>query len=381
LFTSPQYSFGIDLAWLIGVFCGDGYSARIEKTKTWQVTHRVHFCVPEREKHAVRIKLVNILNKNGYKFTEHKITVNCYQKKLYDFFASLGLNVKSVNRTVPNLIWSLSKEEKIAFIAGYIDADGCLDGGAKVSSRSKSLLENTRMLCIDVGFKVENIVTHEQKGEIFNGKRWYHDEGIIYSFRIQNSAMQSLKNYSVKAFSANVTSRHTDYKFAIKTWNMNLPQHLAFDIIREIKEVGFDNVYDIQVDKQESFFADGVLTHNCLIGYDYSERVQYKEQSVYWNKYVAMFQKSGLSLEEAQQKTSLLHQVERNPDFNTFHLVNPIWKSYRRTLAAFITASQLQVINATGAGCLHTQAQNMKGEPLFGSNFLAMKLEDVLKKF
>lgn len=374
IFNQCNYSLGIDTAWLAGVFCGDGYSKQSEKTETQEVRHCVAFCVPEQEKHAVRAKLVKILKTHRFKFTLRPITVYCYQKRLYEFISSLGLNKKSIDRNVPKLIWQLPIKEKMAFIAGCIDSDGCIDQGAKLASRSKILIESLRMLCIDVGFKVENIVSVKHKGKIFNGKRWYFDEGILYSFRIQNSAIPLLRNFSEKAKLANITQRYANYKFAIKTWNLRLPQHLAMDIVREIKPAEFADVYDIQVDRGESFFADGVLAHNCLVGYDFSEQVKDKRQAVYFHGFTRMFMRKYNDIKKAMDAAAALHQIEVNPDFGTHYLVNPIWKRYRETLKAHIISSKKHTIQCTGNGCLHTEAIKCP-------NFEAQPLEVVLKKY
>ena len=112
-----------------------------------------------------------------------------------------------------------------------------------------------------------------------------------------------------------------------------------------------------------------------LIGFDYSEQVRFKEQLIYWKSYVNMFNKvGGLPLEEAKQKAAVLHQVETNPDFGTTYLVNPIWKSYRRTFAQHIIQSKVHTLNCTGGGCLTTRAISVP-------HFEAYSLKKALAKF
>lgn len=112
-----------------------------------------------------------------------------------------------------------------------------------------------------------------------------------------------------------------------------------------------------------------------LVGYDYSEQVKFKEQAIYFKNYVTMFHKiGGISLKEAKQKAALLHQVETNPDFGTTYLVNPIWKSYRRTFMQHIIQSKAHTINCTGGGCLTTKAIPVP-------NFEACSLKKALVKY
>lgn len=109
-----------------------------------------------------------------------------------------------------------------------------------------------------------------------------------------------------------------------------------------------------------------------LVGYDFSEQVKYKEQAVYWNALVNMFLRDTRDLEKAMDKAAALHQVERNPDFDRYYLVNPIWKSYREMLKAHIVTSKIHTINCSENGCLHTEAIKCK-------NFEAMPLKQALR--
>ena len=112
-----------------------------------------------------------------------------------------------------------------------------------------------------------------------------------------------------------------------------------------------------------------------LVGFDFSEQVQDKADAVYFQPLTHMFlQETKGDVKAAQDKAALLHQVEENPDFHRFYLVNPIWKRYRETLKKHITSSKIHTINCTENGCLHTQAITCK-------NFEAMPLEKALKKY
>lgn len=123
-----------------------------------------------------------------------------------------------------------------------------------------------------------------------------------------------------------------------------------------------------------NFAAELGCSPIILVGYDFSEQVKYKEKAVYWNHFVKMFLQDGKDGETAQDQAAALHQVERNPDFNEYYLVNPIWKRYQVQLAAHIITSKIHTINATGNGCLHTEAVNC-------DNFEAMSLEKVLETY
>ena len=125
-----------------------------------------------------------------------------------------------------------------------------------------------------------------------------------------------------------------------------------------------------------------------LVGYDFSEQVKDKSEAVYFNAFTNMFLQQYLpkdstpsedvmkeAIKKAQDSAADMHQVEKNPDFGTYYLVNPMWKRYREILKEHIIANKnLHIINATGNGCLHTEA-------IQSPNFEALNLKDVLKKY
>lgn len=112
-----------------------------------------------------------------------------------------------------------------------------------------------------------------------------------------------------------------------------------------------------------------------LVGYDFSEQVKLKNHAVYFGSFVKMFLKDFEGdIEKAMEKAATLHQVEKNPDFNRFYLVNPVWKRYRDYLAAHILTSKIHTINATGNGCIHTEAIPCK-------NFEAKDLKETLSRY
>lgn len=120
-----------------------------------------------------------------------------------------------------------------------------------------------------------------------------------------------------------------------------------------------------------------------LVGYDFSEQVHDKKNAVYFEYFTRMFlskyakgkkKVDEATLIKAMDKAADLHQIERNPDFNNTYLVNPIWKRYRETFAAHIRTSKKHTINASGGGCLHTEAIKC-------DNFESMSLDDVLRKW
>jgi hypothetical protein len=136
-----------------------------------------------------------------------------------------------------------------------------------------------------------------------------------------------------------------------------------------------------------------------LVGFDFSEQLKDKADAVYFNQLTGMYLQKTKDPKLAQDKAAALHQLESNPDFiaektgegwlkayyekgqPVRYLVNPIWKHYRNLLAQHIVTSKLHTINATGNGCLHTEAKEKDNYILKADNFEAMDLRDVLEEY
>jgi hypothetical protein len=132
-----------------------------------------------------------------------------------------------------------------------------------------------------------------------------------------------------------------------------------------------------------------------LVGFDFSEQVLDIKDAVYFTSWVASFMTKYHDEKKACDAAAVLHQLETNPDFiatisdghyfkkgeHPRYLINPIWKGYRNMLATHIVTAKKMTINATGNGCLHTQAKEGDAYILKSPYFKAQPLEEVLKEY
>jgi hypothetical protein len=138
-----------------------------------------------------------------------------------------------------------------------------------------------------------------------------------------------------------------------------------------------------------------------LVGFDFSEQVRDKAKGVYFPIFTAMYYQKFKDEKKASDEAADLYQFEFNPDFiatvsdgdyffkigkNPRYLVNPVWKLYRKAFASYIKMGKRLTINATGNGCLHTQAKENddKGNPVYilqTPYFKAQDLSEVIREY
>lgn len=80
------------------------------------------------------------------------INLCLYSKKLVQLLKGIGFTTKKNQKRAPPLIFTASKEEIMAFLAGFYDAEGNEGrGGIKMFSSSKLLLKEIQMLFLMIG--------------------------------------------------------------------------------------------------------------------------------------------------------------------------------------------------------------------------------------
>jgi len=143
-----------DLMWMFGYWIGDGnIDARPGKTPDMIRFARVGLSTPREDR--AREKLMDVMAAvTDVEPTErvdgHHLAWN--SKELVEFFKVNGFYGKASTKRVPQWVWSLPESQRLAFVAGYIDADGHVNShGFHIKSTNRSLLEDIASLLVTLG--------------------------------------------------------------------------------------------------------------------------------------------------------------------------------------------------------------------------------------
>ncbi len=245
-----------DFMWLSGILVGDGYV----DTKN----NKINIAVHEKEDHREEVCRI-LKDLFNYKVTEKKeryIIVN--SKLLCDLFKEIGLCGTAETKQVPDWIFTLPENQILAFLAGYFDSDGHpAENALTFTSINKEILENIKLLGIQMGFGVSRIFKHRDAGEVeilemkcnskdswrinFNGQR------------VKNlpSRSELKKNKIKKIITKRNFSRCAGLNFVSKT-----NEEVGFARIDKIKYTGIKPTFDIEVDGYHNFISNGLIVHN-----------------------------------------------------------------------------------------------------------------------
>jgi Fe-S cluster assembly protein SufB len=157
-----------ELMWLLGLYLGDGF---IERGPNG-APRRVYFAVPEGD--PARSRLITLLRQLfAVDWKPKGISVTVNSAILADFLISVGFSGTAKEKRIPRWIFGLPVRQKLAFIEGYLDADGHirqhygkdgqLYGQLTFASCNRELLEDLKLLMISCGLNPLKISSYSRE--------------------------------------------------------------------------------------------------------------------------------------------------------------------------------------------------------------------------
>ena len=231
--TSP------DLMEYLGLYVGDGWVR--------EGRGEIGFAIPDGSQE--RARLIELHTKIfGNHLRKDKMYVYINSVNLARFIESLEFHRGAKNKTIPDWIFTLTKEEKEAFIEGLMLSDGYKSGNSwRFVSASIDLLKRLRLLAQITGFQVGKIHWQEVKaGRTCVKRKLLKDTGFGYI------CMSKRHNPDVKKYPSQCR------------WRNFLVENEYFDIenVVELKYIGKEPTLDLRVEDEHNFVADGIVVHN-----------------------------------------------------------------------------------------------------------------------
>jgi Fe-S cluster assembly scaffold protein SufB len=247
-----------DLLWLLGYFLGDG---NLESNGR---THRIQFAAHEddvevravTEQFGLEVKV----GKDGQRLVVHS-------RLLVEWLQDLGFIGGARTKRIPDWVFTLSRNERLAFLGGWVDADGYVRpekwGSVLLTSVNEPMLRQGAELAVLSGLRAAGPWE-------FSSKHPYDPERSIIGFRLGISGDFELLDCRNprrterfgrrKYFHSNTTAKGT-------TFRTHCTDHLGFARVTAIEAADVEPVYDIAVDGPHNFVAEGMVVHNSEVVY------------------------------------------------------------------------------------------------------------------
>ncbi len=248
-----------DFMWLMGLIIGDGH---IDLN-----TNKINIATHEREDY--RDKLIILLKRLfDYTVTEKKeryIIIN--SKTLCQLFTKIGFSGNADTKKIPEWVFTLPESQILSFLAGYIDSDGHISShSVYLTSINKKLLEDVKLLGIQVGLWGSNVFTHgKARKSMILGKEVNLKDSWRILFDGKNVKFLPLKCMAKKDKLGKIKTTRGYFSSRGLNFRSKVNEEIGFSRINKIEERGIKPTFDIEVEGYHNFVANGLIVHNSRI--------------------------------------------------------------------------------------------------------------------
>jgi Fe-S cluster assembly scaffold protein SufB len=270
---TPDFSTD-DLMWLFGLFIGDGSIETTPSESGGLRWARVTFSVPAGDR--ARKRLVKVMGElmPATEPAERAdgVTLRWASVELAQLFHANGFVGGARTKRVPEWVLDLPESQRLAFVAGYLDSDGCSARQGRslsIKSVNRELLEDTADVLTTLG--IPSLIYTEQDGESTVQILDYQST-CRGSHRLEFPADARLIEHLSPQLRAAVAAAppHTNVPFRrVLRSQIELPESVEVRRV-EVGEPGpVVPTWDIEVEGTGNFVAEGFIVHNSRLTMKY----------------------------------------------------------------------------------------------------------------
>ncbi len=261
-----------NLMWLFGYWVGDG-NIEVAPGKTEGVIRyaKVGFSSPTNDR--ARGRLVETMAAVMDAPPTERADGNHLawsSKELAELFMLNGFTGKAMTKRVPQWVWSLPESQRVAFIAGYIDADGCvLNGRFSLKSANRGLLEDVASLLVTLGItsRLHTDFTEPRQVEIMGQKCIAHSSHrLVFAadarLCTQVSAtlrLQAQQQAPTQPMNRNVGRSSIELPETVEIVDVDVSESSQVEV----------PTWDIEVEGTGNFVSQGFIVHNSKVTMKY----------------------------------------------------------------------------------------------------------------
>lgn len=240
---------------IIGVYIGDGWlDFKVKRS------YKVEFVIYDNYLKEAHRQLFNTAFNDQIRWIDHRKGYRVCSKMLVNLFLSLGLKGNAHTKRIPSWVYCLSKELKQAFVKGYLDSDGTIvksTGRMNFECCNKALMQDFRFLLSGMGFNVSEL--SYKRRESFGSIQTKLDYSEAWQISISDPKRIE------KEIGTRTANYYEYWKKDRRDGNYNrldASMNIKYALVNEITSLGEDEVYDIEVEDNHNFIANGLIVHN-----------------------------------------------------------------------------------------------------------------------
>ncbi len=262
-----------DIMWLFGYWVGDG-DIEIKQGKTEGVVRfaKVGFSTPPEDR--ARVKLMQTMTvlieaKPTERADGHHLAWN--SKELAEFFHINGFEGQAKDKRVPQWVWSLPESQRLAFVAGYLDADGSVkERQFSIKSVNHDLLADVASLLVTLGITARLYTEFsEPKTVTIMGVECIAHGAYRLAFGIDERFLKFISP-ALRKKAENQSERVMQLKRAVGRSNIELSLDVEIVPVK-VSESALElaPTWDIEVAGTGNFVSQGFIVHNSKITQKY----------------------------------------------------------------------------------------------------------------
>ena len=263
-----------DLMWLFGAFVGDGSistATGVNGGKRWS---KVTFSVPATDR--ARDQLVAVMEWLAPEIapTERAdgVAITWNSVELAEFFERNGFVTGAHVKRVPDWVLSLPESQRLSFLAGYLDTDGCASAGRRglsIKSVNRELLDDVAKIVVSLGMTPRLYTESDTEEERIVVGRKAVSRG---SHRLDFAADARLLWYlspGLQAAADRQVPAELIHHRTIGRSNIQLPESVEVRDAVVGDPLDVVPTWDIEVEGTGNFVSQGFIVHNSKITMKY----------------------------------------------------------------------------------------------------------------
>lgn len=262
-----------DLMKLMGCFIGDGNLLKDGRSGRRNYSAiSIHLPYGDSKNKNLANKYKKLMKRVfGEEPKDYNGTLNYYSVYACDIFSKLfELDKDCYSKRVPQFVYGLPNRYKKAVLAGILDSDGHLqkNNNFNVELTNPNLVKDIEQLLLSVGNFSGNITTR-QREEVYIGDRKLNAKPTYcLNCTLTHSLPIESDRYNVEVERRNssmyVGAEVRKYRSTPLYKHLKNSRYITATKVISIEEEGYEEVYDITVDGNHNFIAEGIIVHNSM---------------------------------------------------------------------------------------------------------------------
>jgi Fe-S cluster assembly scaffold protein SufB len=263
----------VDLMWLFGLYVGDG-SIETEPSKSGTRWARVIFSVPPTDRARARLDetMARLMtDANGAPRADGR-AVAWSSVELAQLLQDNSFQGGARTKRLPEWVLSLPEDQRLALVAGYLDADGCAPRGGRgfnIKSVNRALLADVAHVLTSLGITAHLWTEHDDERAVEVVGRQVTSHG---AHRLSFAADPRLLDHlSPELRAAADQQRVTSLRHHRRIGRSSIELQDALEV-RRVNVTGHLAVvptWDIEVEGTGNFVSEGFIVHNSKLTMKY----------------------------------------------------------------------------------------------------------------